>query len=90
MAVAAPSRVGKGSINPPAMAVEQLMVRLARRMGRALPGQLVGARCGQVAVIQFLAHHALDATQRTEGDAMIPLEAMALPCKRRIWRKWRI
>ena len=82
MAVLAPSRVGEGSINPPAVAVQQRMVRLARRMGRAQPGQLVGAQHGQVAVIQFFAHH--PTCLRGPDEAMIPLGTVALPCKWRI------
>ena len=57
MAAPAPSRLGKGSIDPLVAAVRQCMVGLARRMGRVQPGQPVGAWCERVEVIHFLAHH---------------------------------
>ena len=50
MVDAVPSRVRKGSEQLPAVAVEQLVVRVARAVGQVIPRQQMELRFGQVAI----------------------------------------
>ena len=50
MVDAVPSRVRKGSEQLPAVAVEQLVVRVARAMGQVIPRQQMELRFGQVTI----------------------------------------
>ena len=51
MVDAVPSRVRKGSEQLPAVAVEQLVVRVARAVGQVIPRQQMELRFGQVAIV---------------------------------------